>query len=119
MFVKPSTPNVRLLTKLPLWLFAAGSLGCATTPNTLASRARLERIELATGSFGPPGAMDTPHRTVQVAIAGKERTLLLDSGGGLTLISPRVAADLGCQPHGRFTAHRMTTNASTCRCATT
>ncbi|MBX7113098.1 MAG: retropepsin-like domain-containing protein [Myxococcaceae bacterium] len=45
---------------------------------------------------------------MQVTIAGKPRTLLLDSGGGLTIVSSRVAAELGCQPHGRFTAHRMT-----------
>ena len=42
-----------------------------------------------------------------VTIAGKERKLLFDTGGGLTLLSKGVLADAGCAPWGRMTGFRM------------
>jgi hypothetical protein len=42
------------------------------------------------------------------ALLGRERlTLLLDTGGGQTLITPGAAARLGCTPHGRHVSFRM------------
>lgn len=46
-------------------------------------------------------------RQVTVGIAGRERPLLFDTGGGLTLIQPDVADLAGCTPHGRITGWRM------------
>lgn len=92
--------------KAAVLLIAA--LGCATTPQAVAEHRHHPRVEIPTGPFGPMGVTDTPHRTIPVEIAGKKRTALLDSGGGVTIISPKIAAELGCQPHGRLTAHRMT-----------
>ena len=44
-----------------------------------------------------------------LATLGQDRLiLLLDTGGGQTIISPRVAARVGCKPGGRRVAFRMT-----------
>jgi hypothetical protein len=34
-------------------------------------------------------------------------SLLLDTGGGETLIAPRVAAEIGCVPRGRSVGFRL------------
>jgi len=47
-------------------------------------------------------------RTVRVATEAGDLTLLLDTGGGATLVTPGVAGRLGCQPFGRDVGHRMT-----------
>jgi len=46
-------------------------------------------------------------RTVRVGLDRDTLTLLLDTGGGATLITPTVAARLGCRPFGRDVASRM------------
>lgn len=46
-------------------------------------------------------------RQVSVRIAGEERAFLFDTGGGYTLISPAVAAAIGCTPRGRILGYRM------------
>jgi hypothetical protein len=46
--------------------------------------------------------------TVAARLGGQSLTLLLDTGGGQTLITPQVAARLGCTPHGRSVGLRMT-----------
>lgn len=48
-------------------------------------------------------------RLLSVPIVMERRTLtfLLDTGGGQTLITPAVAATLGCNPHGRAVGFRM------------
>jgi hypothetical protein len=46
-------------------------------------------------------------RTIRVAIAGDTVELLFDTGGGETLITPALAAAIGCTPSGRSVGHRM------------
>ena len=46
-------------------------------------------------------------RQVSVHIAGGEHKFLFDTGGGHTLVSPAVAAALGCRPSGRILGFRM------------
>jgi predicted aspartyl protease len=46
-------------------------------------------------------------KQVEVYIGGKSYPFLFDTGGGLTLISPKVASDIGCLPYGRLLGHRM------------
>jgi len=46
-------------------------------------------------------------RTVDVVVAGKPRRFLLDTGAGVTVLSPLLAAEAGCQPAGRITGFRM------------
>jgi hypothetical protein len=45
--------------------------------------------------------------TVQAVIAGDTLQLLFDTGGGETIISPKVATSIGCIPSGRSAAFRM------------
>jgi hypothetical protein len=45
--------------------------------------------------------------TVSAGLGPEKLTLLFDTGGGQTLITPRVAAKLGCTPHGRSVGLRM------------
>jgi predicted aspartyl protease len=99
---------MRFLECLVTGLFAAlvFCLGCAAPARSTAPR-DLARIEVETHPFGPPGAVDAPHSTIEIDVAGAKRTVLLDSGGGVTVLSPAVAAALHCTPHGRLSAHRM------------
>jgi hypothetical protein len=46
--------------------------------------------------------------TVEAVIAGKTRRFLFDTGEGITMISPALAKDIGCDPWGNITAIRMT-----------
>lgn len=41
-------------------------------------------------------------------LGGDTLTLLFDSGGGATLITPSLALRLGCHAYGRDVGHRMT-----------
>jgi hypothetical protein len=47
-------------------------------------------------------------KTVHVSTAGLALTMLLDTGGGATLITPDAARQIGCTPFGRDVGHRMT-----------
>ena len=46
-------------------------------------------------------------RTVRVESSAGPLRLLLDTGGGMTLVTPAVAARGGCNPVGRDVGHRM------------
>jgi hypothetical protein len=47
-------------------------------------------------------------KTVSILAAGRPLTMLLDTGGGATVITPDVATKIGCAPFGRDVGHRMT-----------
>jgi hypothetical protein len=47
-------------------------------------------------------------KAVRVQIGSRPLRFLLDTGGGYTLVTPSVARDFGCTPHGREVGHRMT-----------
>ncbi len=46
--------------------------------------------------------------TVDTTVDGHPARMLFDTGGGLTLVSPELAAATGCNPHGRLVGFRMT-----------
>jgi hypothetical protein len=46
-------------------------------------------------------------RTVRAVSGADTLTLLLDTGGGHTLVTPGAARRLGCEPFGRSVGHRM------------
>jgi Aspartyl protease len=46
-------------------------------------------------------------RTVRAVVGDTAVDLLVDTGGGATLISPQLAASIGCRPFGRLVGHRM------------
>lgn len=45
--------------------------------------------------------------TTVVDIDGKPATLLVDTGAGITAVTPKFAATIGCTPYGRATGFRM------------
>ena len=45
--------------------------------------------------------------SLQVSIGGQQLTFLLDTGGGLTMLTPETAKALGCKSWGRLTGFRM------------
>jgi hypothetical protein len=47
-------------------------------------------------------------RTVDVTVGGASLPFLLDTGGGVTVLTPATAAAAGCAPWGRVTGFRMT-----------
>jgi hypothetical protein len=46
-------------------------------------------------------------RTIEVEVNGVSSTFLLDTGGGVTTITPQFAERIGCRPWGRLTGYRM------------
>lgn len=67
-----------------------------------------------TATADDPAAVTIPLRpyvgrlvTVAAVVGGDSLDLLLDTGGGETLITPQVAAALGCSPRGRSIGFRM------------
>jgi len=43
----------------------------------------------------------------EAELAGKPRTFLFDTGGGITVITPATAAEIGCTPWGQISGFRM------------
>lgn len=43
----------------------------------------------------------------EAEVAGKPRTFLFDTGGGITVITPATAAEIGCAPWGQLSGFRM------------
>ena len=71
-------------------------------------------LSIASGAWAEDGPATAPLgdffgiRTVEVAIGGKNHTFLLDTGGGVTTISPALAEAVGCTPWAQISGHRMT-----------
>lgn len=81
--------------------FAAASACAAFRPNAPAD-ARRTTAALALAPYF------RELRVVHVMAGDDPLTMLVDTGGGATLITPAVAARHGCQPYGRDVGYRMT-----------
>ncbi len=95
--------HTRLVGPRAAWLLAVACLaiGCGTPEAPAAS------------PEGTPAALALqPYfrelKAVRLSAGGRPLTMLLDTGGGATLITPEVAAQIGCTPFGRDAGHRMT-----------
>lgn len=47
-------------------------------------------------------------RTVQTTVAGQQSAFILDTGGGISVVSPGLAGTFGCTSWGQITGFRMT-----------
>ncbi len=61
-----------------------------------------------TGGSVPLGTFRGMQPTLKVTVAGHEGTFLLDTGGGVTIISPTLAKSVKCDPWGNVVGLRMT-----------
>lgn len=86
-----------------IWALAvAAILACPPVPAAARGRERPERpvpIELS--------AYMGLLKTVEVEVGGRTVPFLFDTGGGETLITPKLAERLGRKPFGRATGYRM------------
>ncbi len=99
----------------PRWLLLACTLGacasaapCPRAPDDVAA----EAAAAADDAPSPTTIALTDFRaglmTVEVEVGGATRTMLFDTGAGITAISPAVVEAIGCEPYGRLTGHRQT-----------
>lgn len=88
-------------------------LGCLLIASAACTESRTKRGEAPEGKTLSTPARVRLHpyfrdlRTVRAIVGDDTLLLLLDTGGGETLITPEVATSLGCRPHGRSVGHRM------------
>ena len=59
------------------------------------------------GTVVPLTLYDAKQPTIEAVVAGHRRTFLFDTGEGVTMISPALAKELGCEPWGNISAFRM------------
>lgn len=76
----------------------AQTASVATAPN-ISSSSKIEILPLH--AFGR-------QFTIDAEVKGKRHTFLFDTGEGLTMISPALAEEIGCEPWGNVAAFRMT-----------
>lgn len=75
-------------------------------------------IAVAIGLSSAAVAQDAPRvvtlgdylglRTIQTTVAGQTSGFILDTGGGVSVVSPALAEAAGCEPWGQITGFRLT-----------
>ena len=75
------------------------SLGCAATVScaSIDDNPSIFALDPYVGSFV----------TISMTVNGQEATMLFDSGGGVTAITPNLAKRVDCDPYGKLVGHRM------------
>jgi hypothetical protein len=91
--------NARTLVSTLILLSAAPLLGWCAPARAVNPHSAPELIRLE------PYADD--HWAFKAKIKGREELFLMDTGGGLTAVSPEAAAEIGCEPWGQLTGFRM------------
>jgi len=82
-----------------LVLFAIGGHACSNgAPEPAGPADRPAAIQLTT--------YVGPLRALSVTVAGEARPFIFDTGGGETMLTPTLAAALGCRPYGRAVGFR-------------
>jgi hypothetical protein len=85
--------------KIALLLVATATLSNA--PVRAATGAQLKPIVISLVPYADE------HWAFKAKIKGREELFVMDTGGGLTAVSPEAAAEIGCEPWGRLTGFRM------------
>jgi hypothetical protein len=83
-----------------LTLLGAAPLVCLPAP------ARAANPRSAPGLIRLEPYLDE-HWAFKASIKGREELFVMDTGGGLTAVSPEAAAQIGCEPWGQLTGFRM------------
>ncbi|MEJ2186844.1 MAG: aspartyl protease family protein [Gemmatimonadota bacterium] len=105
----------RRLTALSVTLVLAGCAlapGPAVATRTASAPTPEHEVGLARGADPTPGAVLhlAPYlgrlRSVSVTVGDTTLPFIFDTGGGITLVTPDVAAAIGCAPFGRAVAFR-------------
>lgn len=78
---------------------------CASQPKPAKAPDTVEKAPATVIEISPYQSFG--HRSVEVTVAGKTETYLFDTGGGITLVTPAIAAAAGCSPFGQLTGFRM------------
>lgn len=90
-------------TFMTLWFVVAALVtGCSSRQNQLTTP-----ISVVAPTIVPLRDYKGGLKTVVVKVAGKEHLFLFDTGAGVAMITPKVATELGCSPHGRMTGFRI------------
>jgi hypothetical protein len=97
-----------MIRKIDVVLFAAFSLSCASPSHPPVRASHSSENVLPGAPVEVALALYFRElRTVQVTSGRDTLRLLLDTGGGHTLVTPEAAHRLGCEPFGRSVGHRM------------
>jgi hypothetical protein len=84
---------------MPIWLVFLLLAGCG-------GREPVQAAQPAADIAIPLEPYFRDLRTVRATLDRDTVTLLLDTGGGATLLTPEVARRIGCRPYGRDVGHR-------------
>ena len=83
-------PHRRLAAAFAAAVLTTGSSAAAQAPETV-----------------PLGDLLGVLRTVQVRVGEQDATMILDTGGGVTVITPELAGRIGCTPWGQLSGFRL------------
>lgn len=72
---------------------------CTSTPQTTST---IQPTAIGLGSF--LGVL----ATIDVTVEGEAATMILDTGGGVTALTPDLASRIGCEPWGQITGFQQT-----------
>lgn len=87
---------------------ASAALLCGCMTPASFDHTRHAKVGAADGATIPLKTYFRGLRTVAIHTGGNDYTFLVDTAGGRTLISPRLAEQLSCTPRGREVGYRMT-----------
>src|SRR5580692_6156072 len=99
--------NARTLVKMLALLSAAPLFGgaAAAQGSNVRSGARSDAPDAPAVIHLEPFLDE--HWAFKARIKGHEELFVMDTGGGLTAVSPEAAAEIGCEPWGQLTGFRM------------
>jgi hypothetical protein len=86
---------------LKMMLVIVAMVALSSTPVRAASKPKLKPIVIPLVPYA-----DT-HWAFKAKIRGREQLFVMDTGGGLTAVSPEAAGEIGCEPWGQLTGFRM------------
>jgi hypothetical protein len=90
-----------VLTNVKIIILAMAVTALTSLPMGALSKPELRPIVIPLVPYGDD------HWAFKAKIKGREQLFIMDTGGGLTAVTPEAAADIGCEPWGQLTGFRM------------